>query len=514
METALAGKQDVISDLADIKEGANKGKTALQSYNETDPVYTADKPNLATKAELNTKQDTISDLDIIRNGASKGATALQPAQSITYAELVALRGSSSLVAGMQYRITDYACTTTQENTQSAGHPFDIIVTADSENTLNEEARAIQHEGDAYFADCDLSAWRIWYCLDNDTTRFAWADSANGKGVIHRMIDEWNNDVPYDFKNITYNGSWGYWAYTFNWINDDSDNTCEDLSVAQFAHTNYEGGYSHTYGNIIKKNGGDYSGNYGSPLRLNACVFLNKASYDGGMFYGCYSNAFGNDCYSNTFGNDCYSNTFGNKCYSNTFGNACTSNTFGNNCYSNTFGNNCYSNTFGNDCYSNTFGNNCALNTFGNSCRSNSFYIGCTSNTLGNACTSNAFGNDCYSNTFGNDCYSNTFGNKCSYNTFGNSCSSIKFATTSSATTRYNYYRWNHFGDVCKCIVLTGAETASSSSQVQNYNFEQSLQGTSSAYLTIEGVRSRAYGTKVAKNSAGELKIYCEADLIQ
>ena len=31
VETALAGKQDVISDLADIKEGANKGKTALQA---------------------------------------------------------------------------------------------------------------------------------------------------------------------------------------------------------------------------------------------------------------------------------------------------------------------------------------------------------------------------------------------------------------------------------------------------------------------------------------------------
>lgn len=107
---------------------------------------------------------------------------------------------------MQYRITDYACTTTQENTKSAGHPFDIIVTADSENTLNEKARAIQHEGDTYFADCDLSAWKIWYCLDNDATRFAWADSVNGKGVIYRMIDEWNNDVPYDFKNIMYNGS--------------------------------------------------------------------------------------------------------------------------------------------------------------------------------------------------------------------------------------------------------------------------------------------------------------------
>ena len=145
METALAGKQDIISDLADIKEGANKGKTALQSYNETDPVYTADKPSLATKAELNTKQDTISDLSIIRNGASKGVTALQPIQSITYAELVALRDSSSLVPGMQYRITDYDFTTTEEDTDSAHQLFDIIVTADSESILNETARAVHHQ---------------------------------------------------------------------------------------------------------------------------------------------------------------------------------------------------------------------------------------------------------------------------------------------------------------------------------------------------------------------------------
>ena len=65
-----------------------------------------------------------------------------------------------------------------------------------------------------------------------------------------------------------------------------------------------------------------------------------------------------------------------------------------------------------------------------------------------------------------------------------------------------------------CILFKGAETASPSTQVQNYNFAPGIQATSNAYLTIDGVRSRAYETKVAKNSNGELKIYCEADLIQ
>ena len=64
------------------------------------------------------------------------------------------------------------------------------------------------------------------------------------------------------------------------------------------------------------------------------------------------------------------------------------------------------------------------------------------------------------------------------------------------------------------IVFRGAETASDSVQVQNYKFAQGLQGAYNAYLTIDGVRNRAYETKVAKNSDGEVKVYCEADLIQ
>ena len=445
VETALGGKQDVISDLANIREGAEKGKTALQSFTETDPVYTADKPSLATKAELNTKQDVISDLDIIRNGANKGVTALQPIQSITYAELVALRDSSSLVAGMQYRITDYACTTTQENTRSAGHPFDIIVTADSENTLNEEARAIQHQGDTYFADCDLSAWKIWYCLDNDATRFAWADSVNGKGVIYRTIDEWNNDVPYDFKNIQFARDWSViapdsgltgtiYCYTFsiflNGFSKDAIASDESVKAKECIKSDRDGHFGdnviRTYQNI-------------ATCVLNDIVFVTNWS---------------------TFIIEHFFNTFGLVCHSNTFGDYCHSNIFGDNCYNNTFG------------------------------------------------------LVCRSNTFGNNCYNNTFGNDCCNNIFGNSCCDIKFASTSSATTKYNYYWHNNFGNGCQYILFKGVETASLSAQVQNYNFAQGLQGTANAYLTIDGVRSRAYETKVAKNSSGELKIYCEADLIQ
>ena len=178
----------------------------------------------------------------------------EPTQSLiktTHSELKSLRDNSQLIPGCWYRITDYECTTSQENTSSAGHKFDILVLATSVNTLSEEARAIQSDRDesltsfysqtndgtfarypagdvdyenehyyafkitdgdwsvyvkslteipipqnvyyegfgetfedsgdiidsyifGYFTNSNLNAWKIWYCLDNDTSRFAWA----------------------------------------------------------------------------------------------------------------------------------------------------------------------------------------------------------------------------------------------------------------------------------------------------------------------------------------------------
>ena len=138
---------------------------------------------------------------------SSGGGIAETMVETTYAELKNMRDNGTLTPGMWYRITDYVCTTTQSNTISAGNKFDIIVLATGTNSLSEQARAINHtplEGETdYFANSNLSAWKIWYCLDNDTNRFPWSDATNGKGVIYRMIDEWENDCEYDFKNIMY-----------------------------------------------------------------------------------------------------------------------------------------------------------------------------------------------------------------------------------------------------------------------------------------------------------------------
>ncbi len=368
-------------------------------------------------------------------------------KKILWADLVALRDASELIPGQQYRITDYECTTAQANTQSAGHQFDIIVTADDVNKLNENARACLHEGDTYFANSKLEAWKLKYCLDNDTSRFAWADEVNGKGVIHRMIDEFNNDVPYDFKNIQFkrkltdgeldlDSGIDTWCYTFT-ISDLIADKVVDISLKQNTeYTEGEGQYKECANNVIKEAILEYQPDGLIRVQLNDNVFLNIFDGDYGNYYGCYGNTLGNNCTESTFGNSCYSNTFGNNCSNNTFGDNCSNNTFGNGCYYNTFGGSFYSNTFGNDCHSNTFGEGCYSNTFGNNCYSNTFGNNCISNTVGNYCHSNTFGDGCFSNTFGGGCYSNTFGDYCHFNTFGNNCIYLQISDLSQTFKKY------------------------------------------------------------------------------
>ena len=447
-------------------------------------------------------------------------------EEITYSDLKALRDGAKLTPSRLYRITDYITTTAQSNTKSARHPFDVITLAISESELLEQAWAIQHEGDEYFANSNLSDWEIWYCLDNDTTRFAWADSANGKGVIYRMIDEFDNDIPYDFKNIQFTHpndptTYPHYYYTFASGNVE-DNTDCSLNIACICYFN-------TIKNTILK--GENINK--TPMILNQIIFIGNICVSNTFEYDCQTNTFGDMCAYNTFGNFCSGNTFGNICFANTFGNTLQNNTFGSSYTGNTFGSNYGNNTFGSSYGNNTFGDNYQYNIFGNYCGSNTFGSSYTGNTFGNDISRNIAGNNCWNNSFGNDCVDNTvgdnfqsntlgnncaeiiFGNDCSYNTFGNMCYQIKFASGSSTSaTKYNYYQYNHFGDGCREILFKGTETASDSAQVQNYNFSQGLRSTSVGFLTVGGKRNRAFETKVARNSNGELKIYCDADLIQ
>lgn len=171
--------------------------------------YTKDEVDDSLAAKQNTLVSgenikTINSTSILGSGniVIQGGDA-KLVENVTWQRLKALRDEEKLVPGKKYRITDYVATTTQEGSRSAEHPFDIIVTALTANTLSEEASAAKHQGDGYFVACNTGAWKIWYCLDNASNRFTWADTEHGKGVIFRMIDEYGNDMPYDFKGIQF-----------------------------------------------------------------------------------------------------------------------------------------------------------------------------------------------------------------------------------------------------------------------------------------------------------------------
>ena len=447
--------------------------------------------------------------------------------SVTYSELVQLRNSGALYPGATYRITDYQCSSSDADTSVASNKFDILVKAIDTDKLSEHCGALRNTSDSYFPEeTNFEAWEIWYCLDNDTSRFGWA-SASGKGIIYRLIDEFGNDCPYDFKNIMFKRTASWFSSHEDWCNEalgdvpTTDKLYFTFSLIASANsngtdlsTNYYNGqkYLKFYQNKIAPYYSD------SVQQLNKNVFIlksigNMGCYSNTFGNNCYSNTFGNYCQSNTFGNYCQSNTFGNNCFSNTFGNNCFSNTFGNNCYSNTFGNycqsnafgnNCYSNTFGNYCQSNTFGNNCFSNTFGNNCFSNTFGNYCQSNTFGNYCYSNAFGNNCDSNTFGNNCDSNTFGNYCYSNTFGNNCDSNTFGRTS--TSLQSYCRYNCLEDGVQYTYFYTTQTTSSSNYLQNITIHRGVKGSSSSSRKTISVTevNKSYNREYGNNASGTL----------
>lgn len=354
--------------------------------------------------------------------------------SIVHADLVALRDNGQLIPGQFYRITDYVTTvntTTNPGARSAGHQFDVIVRADSTTVLNENAYAAVHEGDTYFSSCKLNAWKVWYAIDNDTDRFGWADAENGKGIIYRLIDEYNNDCQYDFKNVQFkyglnvegdivtDGSEDYtdYLYTFSWRNENNEIIDASIFGNDGTLLNDEGGTSGVYNNII---GPCYTESHILLLAqiLNNNVFFSYVE-DDGCFYGyndntlelgCFDNIFGNGSKANKLSAFCTDNTFTGNCYDNTLREYCSNNQF-NNCSQIVLSIGCVSNIFGNSCQHITLNDINYHNTFGDGCIYINLHADCVSNNIGDYCQSIIFLDKCDNNTLENYCNKVTFNGK-------------------------------------------------------------------------------------------------------
>ena len=425
-----------------------------------------------------------------------GGSSATPMISITWSELKTLRDGGNLLPGQQYRITDYTFTTIDTNTSSAGHAFDIIVTAEDESHLEEEAFATHHAGDTYFANNKLEAWRIWYSLDNDTNRFDWADSTNGKGVIYRMIDEFNNDLPYDFKNCLIKVSSDYY-YTFSRnVASNATDASLVLDSGNKVYDNVMGEYINI-GNAKHHLNRNYFFSVGNSLMAYENTFGNDCRLNK-FGTGCVLNKFGDGCYDHTFGQNCEGNIFGNGCYNNSIGGGSSKNHFENECYNNTFGINCSYNTLGTVFSSNTFGNSCSYNTFGSVCSSNSLQANCSYNTIGKNCQNiiiysgsndNLIGSFCEAINFGTNCSHNSIGENCksigfgSYNNFNNIGKKVTYVTFGNSTSnKINYVRYLNVDSGVQFAYIYSADDANASdgNQLQNVHVHSGIIGTDSS----------------------------------
>lgn len=542
-------KLDGLSNYDDSEIKANleqAGKLAYDAFmvasrNEQDKVSKEEGKGLSTNDYTDEDKSKLEGLDNYDDSEVKQSIAevresianINPAPmvSVTYSELVELRNNGGLIAGMQYRITDYVTTTAQENTRSAGHPFDVIATADSNNALNEVARACLHEGDDYFLNeaPKLEAWKIWYCLDNDAERFAWADAENGKGVIYRMIDEWNNDLPYDFKNIMFKryelnapelyeaSGDDYWiqkllesiramfnseCYAFIWSGlYEQDKYWENDYEAIMSTPTGRSRFFYTFSDDSDiPNDSSLGGPCCDNVMLSSYRLPNNVFFGGGEHYGnrfgsnCYDNSFSFECLHNTFGSDCCENCFGVSCSYNTFGNDSSHNSLGDECQYNNFGNQFNYNSLGDECINNSFGNaseynglgmGSSYNAFGNECSYNGFGIYCQYNRLGNFCQYNSAGDYFLYNSFGEYCQNNIFkdasgmAHKVMQNTFENGVSSVEFYFDDTPDT-YANLRWHH--------VYSGVENC----QIELYD-------------------SRRYETCYACDQQGNVHTFCIMD---
>jgi hypothetical protein len=461
------------------------------------------KINLKGQEHLALHRDNtfILNVDELTSGGGGGGSAdlLVP---VTYSELKTKRNTGTLTPGMQYRITDYQCTTVQTDTSSAMHRFDIIVTADSSSILNENARAIQHAGDTYFSDNNLKAWELKYTIDNDDSVYGWADNVNGKGVIYWMKDEFGNECPYDFKNILMKI---YSISEQTTITEDkvflkdkevyiSKRVGDSYSMMSWCNMTLGSDTKYVYTFDIEVNNTHYDfSNNAYPVELRpACtitchdniikpcfisldytpkrlyinfitftirayneIVLDSSSGSGivGGEFLIYNNFFNSDCCNYRLTSN--KNILAINCYNNTFGiNNRESVVIINDYYNNIIGDDSQRYIIDEGCYNNTFGRNYVVNVFREGCYDNivganfkeSYFAPyCGGNVIGNNCGQFTFGENCSNNIFGNYNRYITFNNQCNYNLFGNDCANNQLAF---------YCTHNKFGNGSKYNTLS------------------------------------------------------------
>ena len=226
---------------------------------------------------------------------------------VTYAELVNLKNTSSLVKGQNYLLTDYMTTYEQPDTgliKSSDIVEPLIITAVSENQISNVCRSTLYPQDIVYYEITGILPNQDYLTTDETEGFI-------KGKIYRRIDtQKNNDIGTDWRHVKY----------------DRD------GVDKLLFENYDN------------------------------VYNNKMET-----YFLFNNVVGNNFNSNKIGNYFQENTIGDSFQRNIIGNSFSINTIGDgftiNMIGNTFQRNTIGNTFQSNKIENIFQRNIIGDTF-------------------------------------------------------------------------------------------------------------------------------------------------------
>ena len=358
---------------------------------------------------------------------------------------------------------------------------------------------------------NLAAWELKYSLDNDTSRFAWADPGDSKTILMgTQEDEYIREPALDYlvneyyaEQYPYAWIWSHCnigdesiaiAFTSSEIYVDGPVVIEDFLLSEDGYV-LSGG-AESYGKTIieydEKTAGRGVIYYMKDEHNNECPydfkniqfkrdldwqnghpdFIESLGVNVGDVEWFYTFSWINENLEvedltlrqdlltddsiryGTHDNKIKTYLYENKINAIFLNNILMINSYHINnglfygCNSNTFGDNCNSNTFGDNCHSNIFSRDCSYNIFGDDCFSNTFGRDCSYNIFGNYCHSNTFGNICEMNTFGPFCSYNTFGYNCGANTFGNRCQNNTFGNYCSRNIFDNSCSDSTFGNSC------------------------------------------------------------------
>ena len=179
---------------------------------------------------------------------------------------------------------------------------------------------------SYFSGVDIQKWEIKYDINNDSSKYEWTNTTDGKGVIYYMKDEWGNECYYDFKNIKFKRTKEFLSQYSQLSNNSEVNFSE--TEKYFFTFDYNGTDDSlnkgTYKCELNQIGKCMSG---KTMLLNNTIFLGNGNSNNKLGENNKNNIFGFDSYNNVIGVNFQNNILPMKFTYNTVGNGFANNTY-------------------------------------------------------------------------------------------------------------------------------------------------------------------------------------------